>query len=174
MAVTMDPSRSETAVPANSGRQTSEAKEKRSMDTESIEITLVWRRLLVYWIGLVILLSTFPWILGSPYWEGVVWTPFHGVRHSFRLLFDAWANVCLYIPLGLAFVQQRPASVGWSIVEAGMLAMLLSVGCELYQVFSPWRYPTMTDVVTNTLGALIGAALGIGLHGRKLVLVFSR
>ena len=173
MAVTIEHIPSEPAMSANRALPISAGEEKRSMDT-SIEITLLWRRLLVYWIGVVILLSTFPWVLGPPYWEGVVWTPFHGVRHSFRLLFDAWANVCLYVPLGLAYVQQRPASWGWSIVEAGMLAMVLSVGCELYQVFSPWRYPTMTDVVTNTAGALIGAALGTRLHGKKLVLVFSR
>lgn len=145
-----------------------------SMEEPQLEITFWWRRILVYWIGLVILLTTFPWVVGPPYWEGVVWTPFLGVRHSFRLLFDACANIGLYVPLGLAFVQLRSFRAGWAMIEVGILAALLSICCELYQIFSPWRYPTMTDVVANTMGALLGAAIGSALRGKKLVLVFTR
>ena len=52
-----------------------------SMEEPQLEITFWWRRILVYWIGLVILLTTFPWVVGPPYWEGVVcicvmpWSP---------------------------------------------------------------------------------------------------
>ena len=46
------------------------------------------------------------------------------------------------------------------ICEATLAGLLLSVTCELYQVFSPVRFPSMTDVLMNTIGAFVGAAMG--------------
>ncbi len=37
------------------------------------------------------------------------------------------------------------------------MGLFLSVSSELYQVFSPVRIPSMTDVLMNTTGALAGA-----------------
>ena len=54
MAVTMEPLSSEPAISAKSALHISAGEEKRLMDTGSIEITLVWKRILVYWIGVVI------------------------------------------------------------------------------------------------------------------------
>jgi glycopeptide antibiotics resistance protein len=47
------------------------------------------------------------------------------------------------------------------ICEAALVGLLLSVTCELYQVFSPVRFPTMTDVLMNTIGALAGASFAV-------------
>ena len=47
------------------------------------------------------------------------------------------------------------------ICEAALVGLVLSVTCELYQVFSPVRFPTMTDVLMNTIGALAGASFAV-------------
>jgi VanZ family protein len=47
------------------------------------------------------------------------------------------------------------------IGEAALVGLVLSVTCELYQVFSPVRFPTMTDVLMNTMGALAGASFAV-------------
>ena len=46
-----------------------------------------------------------------------------------------------------------------SMCEAAIVGLVLSISCEFYQVFSPVRFPTMTDVVTNAIGALAGASI---------------
>ena len=48
-----------------------------------------------------------------------------------------------------------------ALAEAALAGLLLSVICELYQVFSPVRFPSMTDVLMNTIGALAGASIAV-------------
>lgn len=45
------------------------------------------------------------------------------------------------------------------LYEAALLGLLLSMTVDHYQIFSPARLPTMTDVLMNTVGALLGASL---------------
>ena len=47
------------------------------------------------------------------------------------------------------------------ICGATLAGLLLSVTCELYQVFSPVRFPSMTDVLMNTIGASAGASIAV-------------
>lgn len=143
-------------------------------DDKPWELRLSWRRLFAYWLVVILIVSTFPWIGGEPNWHRVRWIPLLEVMHSFRRMFDAVANVVFYIPLGLAYVTMRSSSVPRLIMEAGLLSLLLSVGCEFIQIFSPFRYPSMTDVVTNSVGGLLGAAIGGYLHGKKLLVSFER
>jgi len=90
------------------------------------------------------------------------------VFRSHRLLRDAIANCFLYVPLGYAYVRLRMTAGMTPIAEAAAVGLLLSLTCELYQVFSPVRYPTMTDVLMNTVGALAGASIASkSLTGRK-------
>ncbi len=120
------------------------------------------------------MVSTFPWIVGHADWHRVRWIPFLEVTHSFRRMFDAVANIVFYLPFGFSYVQVRSSSILRLILEAGLVAFFLSASCEFVQVFSPFRYPTMTDVVTNTIGGLVGAAIGSRLYGKKLVAIFDR
>ena len=76
------------------------------------------------------------------------------------MLRDAIANFFLYIPLGFAYAKVRGGAGVTLIFESVSVGLLLSVTCELYQVFSPVRFPSMTDVLTNSLGALVGAKIG--------------
>jgi VanZ family protein len=75
------------------------------------------------------------------------------------VLRDAIANCVLYLPLGWAYAKVRAAHGIKPVYVAALVGLLLSLTCEFYQVFSPVRYPSMTDVLMNTIGALAGAAL---------------
>jgi len=122
----------------------------------------VWTCILVGWILLIIVLCSFPWWLESPQWGRVRWIPLLDVlRSPYRLLRDAIANCFLYIPLGFAYARVRGAPRVKLLCEATLAGLLLSVACELYQVFSPVRFPSMTDVLMNTIGALAGASIAV-------------
>jgi len=45
------------------------------------------------------------------------------------------------------------------LVTAVLLGLALSLATEATQIFSHRRFPSATDVVTNTTGALVGAWL---------------
>jgi VanZ family protein len=125
-----------------------------------LQRTKVWTIFLIGWILLILVLCTFPWWVESPQWGRVRWIPLLDVFHSpRRLLRDTIANWLLYLPLGFAYVRLRTAPAAKALGEAAVVGLLLSVTCEFYQVFSPVRFPTMTDVLTNTIGAFAGALI---------------
>jgi VanZ family protein len=76
------------------------------------------------------------------------------LRGPYWLLRDAILNFFLYIPFGFAYARMRGGAAVRLLCEAALLGVLLSMTCELYQVFSPVRFPSMTDVLMNTIGAL--------------------
>ena len=119
----------------------------------------VWKIVLAGWILLTLVLCTFPWWIEAPQWWRIRWIPLLDAYRSPRLLRDAIANCLLYMPFGFAYVRARAAPGMSSIWQAAIAGLMLSLTCELYQVFSPVRYPTMTDVLMNTVGALVGASL---------------
>ena len=123
--------------------------------------THVWTLILVGWILLIIVLCSFPWWVESPRWGRVRWIPLLDVLRSPHRLRDAILNCFLYIPLGFAYARVRAVSNVKLIGEAALVGLVLSVTCELYQVFSPVRFPTMTDVLMNTIGALAGASFAV-------------
>jgi glycopeptide antibiotics resistance protein len=116
--------------------------------------------MLVGWTVLIIVICSFPWWIDSPRWGRVRLIPLLDViRRPFPwLLRDAVANLLLYIPLGLAYARVRGVRATL-LYEAALGGLFLSMTCELYQVFSPVRYPSMTDVLVNTIGALTGASI---------------
>jgi VanZ family protein len=120
----------------------------------------LWTLILMGWILLIIVLCSFPWSLASPRWGRVRLIPLLDVlRGPYWILRDAIANFCLYIPLGFAYARARGLAPARLTFEATVAGLLLSVLCELYQVFSPVRYPSMTDVLMNSIGALAGASI---------------
>ncbi|MFB7891620.1 VanZ family protein [Microbacterium sp. NPDC056044] len=64
------------------------------------------------------------------------------------------ANILMFVPLGflLTLLFRHP----WYGVA---LALALSAAAELAQVVIPSRQPTLRDILANTLGAALGAAL---------------
>jgi hypothetical protein len=73
---------------------------------------------------------------------------------DFRWLADAVLNVALFLPFGFAAAWH--AKSFWKVVLAGAL---LSTAIELLQLFVPGRDPELRDILSNTMGAILGAAL---------------
>jgi hypothetical protein len=73
---------------------------------------------------------------------------------DFRWLADAVLNVGLFLPFGLAAGSR--AKTSWKVALVGAL---LSTTIELLQMVVPGRDPELRDIVCNTAGAALGAAL---------------
>jgi VanZ family protein len=69
-------------------------------------------------------------------------------------LADSLRNVILFLPLGIALSRRGASAVG-----VALRAALLSAGIELLQIGIPGRYANVSDFVSNTTGAILGAIL---------------
>lgn len=75
------------------------------------------------------------------------------------------ANVLVFVPVLAAVMVLRPRT---SWVAAVALGFAASLAVELVQaVFLSARWATISDVVANTVGAALGAAIGVWLRGRR-------
>ena len=67
------------------------------------------------------------------------------------------ANIGLFVPLGMSL---RWHSWQLSALQAGIVGVVLSVTIELLQgVMGGGRWVETTDIITNTVGAMIGAGV---------------
>jgi glycopeptide antibiotics resistance protein len=92
-------------------------------------------------------------------------TPLGSVRQA---LAQIVANMALFVPLGMS-LQWRFWPFG--ALHAGGVGTLLSVTIELLQgITGGGRWVETTDVITNTLGAMLGASIltGAGALRRRL------
>lgn len=75
------------------------------------------------------------------------------------------ANVALFVPFGvLALTAFRGMKV-WSATAAGLATSGLIEGVQL---FLPTRFSTVSDLIANTAGALIGALVVTSRRRRRL------
>ena len=77
------------------------------------------------------------------------------------LAFDAVMNVVMFVPLGFIYRLSRPRATGTVWVGALLLGAALSGLVEAAQFFTPERFPAVSDLVTNTVGAGVGAWSGM-------------
>lgn len=108
------------------------------------------RKLLVLWlIGWA--LFGFPWTTFTlhPSLDRVTLMPFRRTRRRDQLL-----NFAYYFPFGVA-----TAILGWSPGVIAASAGVLSVATEFIQIFSTDRVPSVTDVLLNAGGAVVGVAV---------------
>jgi VanZ family protein len=76
-------------------------------------------------------------------------------RLSMRFaLADFLRNVMLFLPLGIALSAR-----GYSVLGAVLRGILLSACIELAQVEIPGRFGNLSDVMSNSVGALLGVIL---------------
>ena len=126
------------------------------------------RRLWLCSIAMIIIGSTFPWtaIQPHPVWDHVQWIPFTVVTSLRRLALDIVINVGMYMPFGYLGVSILSSQSRLTrIVFVTIMALILSMGIEVYQFFNPYRYPTVTDIIMNVSGAIVGAGTAfIGRH----------
>jgi VanZ family protein len=80
---------------------------------------------------------------------------------------DFVANILLYLPFGLFWVQAlrrwQPIARVAFVVFSGLA---LSAGMELIQFYEPGRVSSLSDVYSNTLGAVVGSVAGVILSSR--------
>jgi glycopeptide antibiotics resistance protein len=105
------------------------------------------------WV-LVIIAIVFPWgtLQGHTHWQSIQWIPFVSPPVRAR---DIIGNAALYVPFALFYMQRfrgtAAGCIGW--------AMLLSLATEGAQIYSHGRFPSVQDVLMNTIGAAIGVVV---------------
>lgn len=70
------------------------------------------------------------------------------------MVLEVLANVALFVPVGLLLAFALPRLRTWQVV---LMGGLMSVVIETVQGLMPSRFPTLSDVIANTTGTLIGA-----------------
>lgn len=94
-----------------------------------------------------------PWrtFTGRPAADNVRLVPFEDGRPRSHLL-----NAFAFVPWGMV-----GSGLGWSAARVTLSAAAISGGTELLQLFSPNRYPSVTDLLMNTAGAALGTTLAV-------------
>jgi VanZ family protein len=86
--------------------------------------------------------------------------PLRGMGGSWA---DVYSNIAFFMPWGflLAIWRFGRGSAWWATLVLAMLsAACLSGSVEFVQLFAPKRSTSIVDLVTNTFGAVVGAAIG--------------
>jgi glycopeptide antibiotics resistance protein len=105
----------------------------------------------IWWIPVVWIVSFPVGLTAEPQWHRVHVVPFTDPADKFR---DLTVNLALFIPFGYSFAK-RSRSVMYLLIAA----VATSATAEVFQLFSTVRYPSGTDVVYASVGALVGALL---------------
>ncbi|WP_341946127.1 VanZ family protein [Microbacterium sp. LWH11-1.2] len=86
------------------------------------------------------------------------WVADAGIASYSRSAFvlEILANVALFVPVGLLLALAWPRLRLWQTV---LIGALMSVVIETVQGVMPSRFPTLSDVIANTTGTLIGALI---------------
>lgn len=84
--------------------------------------------------------------------------------------FDLVVNVIGYVPLGgLSVLAFYPRVRGvWAVLITSALGILLAVTLEALQSYLPSRVPSNLDLMTNSLGVIVGALSGTALYSPVL------
>ncbi len=90
-------------------------------------------------------------------------------------LTDLVANVLFFMPLGFIGVHgQRRRRSAELVFRSAFAGFMLSAAVEIAQFFTPDRNPATSDVITNTLGAALGAMLAVWARTRLQGAVLRR
>jgi len=72
------------------------------------------------------------------------------------------ANIGMFVPLGVLTALLMPRRARWTLL---LIGTAFSAFIETYQAqFLPGRYPELRDIVSNSLGFLLGAGVVLLLH----------
>ncbi len=114
------------------------------------------------WVALIIVATTLPWSNFHFYVDQgklhrVVWIPFQGARWSKRGIVDIADNIFMFIPFSYLYLRSLASNHFRGLVTILVASVLFSVAIEGAQLFNTSRVTSMTDVVTNIIGAFLGA-----------------
>lgn len=127
------------------------------------------RRLLIVWGLFIVYGTTIPFDLAPSVevarsgWEAAHKIPWEDPQGGLPSIPDAVANVLLFLPWGfLVGLLRSSRGGGWldCVVVGAFSALALSLTVEFLQLFSSLRTTSATDLVTNTTGGFVGAAVG--------------
>lgn len=86
-----------------------------------------------------------------------------------RIVADAILNLVVFVPLGWLLcrtLRTLPALRVSPVVSVAAICAVFSLGVETLQFFLPTRYSSLIDVLTNTVGAILGALIAGGRRDR--------
>lgn len=124
--------------------------------------------LLIYISVIVVLITLIPFDFRLPREFKITWS----INFD-----DVITNIFLFIPVGFLFKLGCRKSKDPYCLMALAFGALLSLAVETVQLFVPGRYPQVSDIITNGLGAWLGAmifhALKIKLKEKKSFKLFA-
>jgi len=121
---------------------------QRSSQVRDRKQSILSYALLVYMVILVLLITFIPFHFHIPQRLQISWE---------SDLYDKITNIFLFVPLGFLFRLSRREHKDTLCLKALAFGILVSVIIEITQQFLLWRYTSVIDVITNGLGAWLGA-----------------
>ena len=117
--------------------------------------------LLWFWLVILFLIPLFPLtnFVGHPHWEAIRWIPFQDFSLTLNILMDIIANIGWFMIFGYLFHywMDDDFSSLRSVTTIVLIAAIVSLSLEFFQVFCHNRIASMTDVVCDTVGGGLGA-----------------
>ena len=113
--------------------------------------------LFIYMCIIVVLITLIPFTFRIPDKIHITWST------DFS---DLITNIILFLPIGFLFRLSRRKNKDRFCIQALGFGILLSLGIEFSQLFVPGRYTQVIDVITNGMGAWLGAMVFVFLIGR--------
>ncbi|WP_181158131.1 VanZ family protein [Microbacterium sp. MYb64] len=81
-------------------------------------------------------------------------------------VFEFAANIALFVPLGVLLAVGWPRMPAMAVIAVGCAASTI---IELVQLTMPSRYSTLSDVIANTLGTVVGLVIARAVFRRPTV-----
>ncbi|MBW2643681.1 MAG: VanZ family protein [Deltaproteobacteria bacterium] len=113
--------------------------------------------LLIYMCIIVVLITLIPFTFRVPDKIHITWST------NFP---DFITNIILFLPIGFLFRLSHRKNKDRFCIQALSFGILLSLGIEFLQLFIAGRFAQIIDVITNGMGAWLGAMVFVFLMGR--------
>lgn len=108
---------------------------------------------IVIYLTLMPILTSLPSVLNSSIFSMHL-LPFDDVlNHNGDAIFQVIINIIMFIPFGYLLPQVKKLN----FFQVVLLAFLFTLSIELLQpILNSWRISDVTDVITNTIGGIVG------------------
>jgi glycopeptide antibiotics resistance protein len=104
--------------------------------------------LLIYIVIVVILITLIPFDFRIPEKIHIFWS---------TNFLDFITNIMLFLPVGFLFSLSRRKNKDLFCIDGLVFGIFLSLAIESAQAFVPGRYTSLIDIITNGIGAWVGA-----------------